>query len=351
MFPYLLVSTISIFFAYLYHISDKQKNKRLSNFVLFISFFTLFIFSALRYDVYNDYLYTYVPGYYDIINGIDTHFELLFVLINKFVYYIFNNVDWLFIITSYIYIFFIGKTLKEKSLNIPFSIFLMLGGRMYFYSFEQIRQYIAIAIFLYNLKNIEQHKWKNYLILTIIGGLIHKLSFIFLPIYFVNHLNLDKKKYIIIMLVVIVFSPIYIKIFTNVARYFYGDYFNYMSLIKGERINNSFVVTLLAVINIILSLIYFDKVSLDSYYKNILYIQIVLLFILLGTYNLFDSYRIVSMFLYTSILLIPKIINTEKRRLVKVVLLIVIIGIYALSGYTFLKNVSSSHPYRTIFEK
>ena len=57
------------------------------------------------------------------------------------------------------------------------------------------------------------------------------------------------------------------------------------------------------------------------------------------------------MFLYTSILLIPKIINTEKRRLVKVVLLIVIIGIYALSGYTFLKNVSSSHPYRTIFEK
>ena len=187
--------------------------------------------------------------------------------------------------------------------------------------------------------------------MTIIGGLIHKLSFIFLPIYFVNHLNLDKKKYIIIMVVVIVFSPIYIKLFTNVARYFYGDYFNYMSLIKGERINNSFVVTLLAVINIILSIIYFGKVSLDSYYKNILYIQIVLLFILLGTYNLFDSYRIVSMFLYTSILLIPKIINTEKRRLVKVVLLIVIIGIYALSGYTFLKNVSSSHPYRTIFEK
>ena len=153
MYPYFLITVISIFLALLYHLSNKKS--RSANLLLFLSFTSLFIFSAIRYNVYTDYLYTYVPEYHKIAAGAtNTHYEFLFYMFNLLIYHVFNNVDWLFIITSFIIMFFTGKALKEKSPIIPLSIFIMIGSRMYFYSFDQIRQYITIAIFLYNIKNI-----------------------------------------------------------------------------------------------------------------------------------------------------------------------------------------------------
>ena len=351
MFKYLIVSIISIFFAYLYQSSYKSKYHKFSNLMLFISLFTLFIFSAIRYDVFNDYLYTYVPGYYEIISGVDTHFEPFFILLNKLVYYIFNNVDWIFIITSFIFIYFVGKTLKEKSSIISLSIFLMIGSRMYFYSFDQIRQYIGISIFLYNIKNIENGNFKMYFILTLISGLFHKLSFIYLPLYLVRYIKVNQKRYILYILLIILLSPIYTTIFTSIAKYFYPNYFNYGSLISGERMNNSVTIIAFVVMNVILSIIYFNKLKSEEYYRIILNIQLVLLFVTLGTWNLFDSYRIVSMLLYTLILFIPKIITLEKNNYKRILLLVVIIGINFISGYSFVRNASIAHPYKTIFEK
>lgn len=351
MFPYIMMTFVSTFFGFLYYASDKKNNKRLANTMLFLSFSSLFIFSAIRYNVYNDYLYTYVPGYYKIINGLNTHFEPLFILLNKFVYYVFNNVDWIFILTSLIFILFVGKTLKEKSTILPLSIFLFIGSRMYFYSFDQIRQYIGISIFLYNLKNIENGNFKKFLILTIVGGLFHKLSFIYLPLYFVRYIKLTQKKYIATIIIIILLAPIYAKVFNSVAMHFYPDYFNYGSLISGERINNSLTMIVFIVTNILFSLLYYTKLVSEPYYKIILNIQLVLLFVTLGTWNLFDSYRIVSMFLYTLILLIPKIISIEKNSFVKLVLLSIIVFLYCCSGWSFIKKTSKLHPYRTIFEK
>ena len=180
MIAYFLVASISILFSLLYHLSDKKN--MISQILLFCSFASLFVFSAIRYNVYTDYQYTYVREYYRIANGFTaSHFEPLFYLLNKFVFVFFNNVDWLFIITSFIFILFVGKSLKNKSVCIPLSIFLLFGSRMYFYSFDQIRQYIAIAIFLYNIKNISERKFIPFVFWTIIGGLNHKLSFIYLP--------------------------------------------------------------------------------------------------------------------------------------------------------------------------
>lgn len=351
MFPYIMMTVVSTFFAFLYYASCKGNHKRLANTMLFLSFSSLFIFSAIRYDVFNDYLYTYVPGYYEIISGLNTHFEPLFILLNKFVYYVFNNVDWLFILTSFIFIFFVGKTLKEKSAILPLSIFLFIGSRMYFYSFDQIRQYIGISIFLYNLKNIEKGNFKKFIILTIVSGLFHKLSFIYIPIYFVRYIKLTKKKYIIAILSIILLAPIYTRIFNLVAMHFYPNYFNYGSLISGERINNSITMVAFIATNILLSVLYYTKLTYEPYYRIILNIQLVLLFVTLGTWNLFDSYRIVSMFLYTLILLIPKIISIEKNRFIKLMLLFIIVLLNCISGYAFIKNASKLHPYRTIFEK
>lgn len=350
MIVYFIISFLSIFFSLLYYFSKKKD--KYAKLMLFFSFFILFIFSAIRYGVYNDYLYTYVPEYNKIAQGISTnHYEPLFYLLNVFVYKVFNNVDWVFFITSFAFIYFIAKAIKEESSCIPLSIFLMIFGRMYFYSFDQIRQYIAIAIFIYNIKNIANKNFKKYAFLTLIGGLIHKLSFIYFPLYFLNRLNLNKKKYILIIGIILITSPIYITIITSVAKYFYPDYFNYVSYINGIRMNNSIVLVILSIVNILLSIIYYKKVNTNNYNKILLNIQLVLLFMLIGTWNLFDSYRIVALFVYSSILLIPKVLECENNKKKKFLLFMLIFFIYLMSGYTFIRNVSKIYPYRTIFNK
>lgn len=351
MFAYFLVSFLSIFFSLLYDFSNKKD--KYAKLMVFLSFLTLFLFSAIRYNVYNDYIYTYVPEYNKIATGTysTSHYEPLFYLLNLFVYKVFNNVDFLFFITSFLFIFFIAKALKEKSTCISLSIFLMIFGRMYFYSFDQIRQYIAIAIFIYNIKNIASKNFKKYSILTLVGGLIHKLSFIYFPLYFLNRLNLSKRKYILTIIIILVLSPLYITVVTLIAKYFYPNYFNYVSYINGTRMNNSIVLIILSLLNLLLSVIYYKKINTNNYNKILLNIQLVLLFIIIGTWNLFDSYRIVALFTYTSILLIPEIVKSENNKKNRFILLTLIFCIYIISGYTFIKNVSIVYPYRTIFNK
>ncbi len=94
-----------------------------------------------------------------------------------------------------------------------------------------------------------------------------------------------------------------------------------------------------------------EKLKNDDYNRVLANIQLILVAIILGTWNLFDSYRIVTLFLYTSILLLPRIVNLEKNKKIKLLLIAIIVALHFVSGYTFLKNVSVRHPYMTIFEK
>ena len=351
MLPYLIISVIAIFFAILSVRAKRIGDKKTSKIFFVFSFLALFIFSAIRYNVWTDYLYTYVPEYYRISLGLESHYEPLFFLLNKFVYIVFNNVDWLFIITSFIVVFFTFLAISQKSVMIPLSVFLFLGSRMYFLSFDQIRQYITISIFLYNIKNIENDNFKQYFLLTIISILIHKTALLFIPVYFFNRLNLDRKKYIILSLLVFVMSPILNILCNYFAEIFYGQYFTYGSYIDGTRDNISVFMILAAVYTLVLSIVYYNKLKGEKYYKILMYIQLLLLYLIFGTLNLFDSYRIVSLFLYTSILLIPKIISVEKNEKNKIVLFLSIVILYSVSGIIFLRNASEKFPYTTIFER
>lgn len=350
MYIYIIVILATLFFTYIAQKNKTKENeiKKLSYYIsITISFFILFLFLGLRYKVGFDYSYTYVPQYYNIIRGKNTHFEFLFVCLNKFVYFFFDNVDWVFIISAFITVFIVYNIICKRINNIVLGVFLYIGTRMYLYSFTQVRQYIAIAIFLFAIKYIVEKKMFRYFFWILIASLIHKTAILYLPVYFVRNINLSHRKYIMIAVVAIFCAPIVNILYNYVGNYLYGWYIsNEIGL--G---NSSIVMGIINLFVIILSILFYNKVNTSVENRILLNIQLIAWVAFVTTQSLNESYRIVALFMYTSILLIPKIYETIKYKNNKRVVMLMIIILFSLCIYVYLENDASMIPYRTIFDK
>ena len=325
---------------------SKCKNITDRKIIMTVLFFILFLFSALRYDTGYDYSYTYLPGYYKIVNGGVTHFEPLFVLLNKFVFYVFNNVDFLFGLCSFITIGIIVAWVFKESSDYFISIVMLFATRFYLYSFTQVRQYIAIAIFLYSIKYIINKNFKKYFFNIIIASLFHKTAFLYFPIYFLNRLKIDRKKFLLIFIIAPLFSPLFNRLYIIIGNYFYH---NYMASNYGVG-NSSIVSTVLALIFSIITFIYMNKLDNDKYniYINL---QLLVWVLITNISGINESYRIIGMFMYSSIVLMSECyyLSNKKQKIVFSILLLTI-SIY--STYLMLiYDGSKMIPYRTIFNK
>lgn len=350
MYIYIIIIIGALFFAYIAQKNKKKENetKILSYYIsITISFFILFLFLGIRYNVGFDYSYTYVPQYYNIIRGNNTHFEFLFVCLNKFVYFFFDNVDWVFIISAFITVFIVYNVICKRVNNIVLGIFLYIGTRMYLYSFTQVRQYIAIAIFLYASKYIVEKKMYRYFFWIIIASLIHKTAILYIPVYFVRNIKLSRRKYMIVAVIAVFCAPIISILYNYVGNYLYGWYIsNEIGL--G---NSSIVMGVINLFVIILSILFYNNVNTNIENRILLNIQLIAWIIFATTQSLNESYRIVALFMYISILLIPKIYESIKNKNNKKVVMITIIILFSLCIYVYLKNDTSMIPYRTIFNK
>lgn len=345
MIIYFLVISTSIIFAIL--AEKNRKNKTYFYTCYFISFIILFLFSGLRYKVGYDYEYTYLPGYYSIKNGYESRFEILFVLLNKLVYYVFNNVDWLFILCSFITMRLVYKAIKQNSVDVGISIILLFSTRFYFYSFTQVRQYIAIAIFLYSIKYIIKKDFKKYLILILIAYGFHKTAIIYLPIYFVNKINLSRRKYILIALSSALLNPIIQKLY-----YFFGTYLysGYIEKSYGEA-NSSIVMIATVLVLSIIAICYYNKLVKNDKGRILLNLQLVLMILTVTISNINESYRILGMFMYSSIFLIPECYKLATKNQ-KIIIVTILLGMAVFASYlTLTYGEGTMLPYRTIFNK
>lgn len=350
MYIYIIIFSISLFFAYLAEINKNKENNRQKTVYytsVTFSFMTLFLFLGLRYDVGFDYLYTYVPEYNKIKLGYSTHFEPLFILLNKFVYYIFNNVYWVFIISAFLTVYLVYSVICKRGKNIFFGVFLFIGTRMYLYSFTQVRQYIAIAIFLYATKYITERKKFKYFFSICIAALFHKIALIYLPIYFIGNIKLTKQKYSLIALLGFALIPIVTSLYNYIGRYLYGWYINN----KFGIGNYSSVMLIMNLFTIIISILYYNNLSNNKNSTMLLNLQLVAWILCITTIQLNESYRIVALFSYTSILLLQEIYYSLKIKSNRKILFLLIFVLYTACLYAYLKNDPYMLPYKTIFNK
>lgn len=206
MLAYTFIFIFLLYCVYNFDIRNKTKGR----FVSYVfSFFILVLMVSLRYRVggdsqfYDDY-YTEMPSLSNVkffIQFENNGFQQpLWIIINAICKSISDSVilfQFFHAILFNVILFIFANRYSSK----PFSvIFLFYVSLFYFYySFEIQRETMAVAVFLLNVKNLEEKKWLKYYILVFVSFLFHISAFIliFLPFFYLVEFN---KKMVLILL-------------------------------------------------------------------------------------------------------------------------------------------------------
>lgn len=178
----------------LYYIGFKNKIPAIK----FFSIGILVLFAGLRYLVGQDF-----KSYWWIYQSIESSVaEPGYVFLCKFLTFFGFGAQIHFLLLAGLTFFFIIKSLNlyDKK-HIIFCIFLYLFAGFYIDSLNIVRQALAIAIFFYAGKFVEQAKLYRYVLWVIIASCFHLSAILLIPFYYV--LNRQYSRYVILFAIII----------------------------------------------------------------------------------------------------------------------------------------------------
>lgn len=390
MIVYLLAGVVSLAFAYM---SQKTKNCSSSfvtanfsyyntihikkNFIIklhrkivftpdkflaFLSFLPLFTVSAIRYMVGSDYAGTYKTIYsYIYRNGY--HFQLtgepLYALLNR-IAIIYSGSDYVgvFALSSLLICGFIFLGIKKQSVNFSYSVLLFMISGVYFWSFNGVRQSIAMGIFIFALQYISKEEPLKYFFYILIAAGFHKMALIYIPIYFIKKIRLSFKSVIIIIIITGSFSTLVrniiyviaskIPIF-NVYVVRYLESSRFASYTESSS-SHTFINLAFLILFIVIARNY-DK----SRIKSNLWINfqfLALLFALLASVLPLAN-RISRLFAIVQLISIPSMTKLIKDKKLKIIINTGIIACFCLYSFVtfYILGYHDVFPYKTIFNR
>jgi len=287
---YIILFIILFYYSLKYEILYKEKRSGKKA----ILFFIIFIF-AFSYQMGTDWInyqnfYEYeIPHIKleDLYNNSKFVFssEKAFVLLNMFFYNLGFSYELFTGIVIGFCLFFILKSIEQRSDNFYFSFFLSIVIFLFGYSLEPVfRQLIALTLIVIGFKYIERRNFFKYLFVIILATQFHISAFIALPIYFLEKIDFSKKKFCLLFfgsyIIILLRSKIFlvlIKISSKFLRY--ESYF--LSNRYGLSVERSFLGEIYSVgIFIVYTYIIFYSYEFSknkkNYLKNMSLIYIVL---------------------------------------------------------------------------
>ena len=332
---------------------DQDKNIQRKKVWLYIAVLLPLFVMAFRYGVGQDYFYTYVPVFDEILqNGSYSNIEFGFVLLNKFCQLFTTNSQSIFIVTSVLFCLFSFKAILDKKYDrhIFLQIYIFLAGGFYFYSFNVVRQCLVTAVFCYTIKFIQKREFFKFVFAILLAATIHKAALVYLPVYFLARRNFSALTYFVVLLFFIFASPLLLKLAnvvlagTKYENYLNGNYKDSSS----SRISASQILNIIVFI-VTIYLIKCKKIKDGKLiiYANIHFIGI-LFTALTGVIPL--VFRLTNLFYLIQFLSVPYIINgyvPKKYRWLGYLVCILIYG--ALFVNSLLVNGNNILPYKFCF--
>ena len=320
--------------------------------MLGLSFLPLFAVAAIRYEVGPDWP-IYLDFYNMINNGTDRFSEGLFNLMNKLVFHTLGHFQGLVVLVAFLSYFFLFKAIVEQSISWPLSLLVFFISSSYFASINQLRQAIAMPIMLYAYKYIPEKKFFRYLFWCIIASCIHVSSVAYLVLYFWAGFKPTVRRYVTIFGTCVIALPLLHLLAEALIRFskyawYFNSFFN-----SGSTENNFYLIGFLFQFPMLLIMAYyrFTSQAEDPLYDGMLNCYFLSVLALLFTPVLTQVLRLSQCFGYCQILLVPRMINSEKNPARRVVLYILIVGFYTakLLYDTYVLGWNGVIPYQTIF--
>lgn len=164
-------------------------------FFIFFAFLILVLIAGLRYNVGKDYQgYSYLfneQPYYD--NTIGVEIEYGFVIIVDMLNSLGLEVWTFFTLSAFITYSLLFYSFKNYKSLLYLGVFVFITYGFYFFTFNGVRQAVAMCALLLAVTFIQERKLYHYFCVILLGGLMHKSLFLFLPLYFIlNKIRLSE---------------------------------------------------------------------------------------------------------------------------------------------------------------
>ena len=260
--------------------------------------------------------------------------EPLYCLVNYIVTRFSSDLTIIYFVLTFIFLFFsyFGCVKMAKKLKFSFSFSYLILLMLFFNkSLNMCRQSLAMSICLFSLSYIISREWKKFFLCMIIAFCFHRSVLLFIPLYFLYNLNINKTKNKQIIKIVIISSIIFTSICFKPIIIILVDigllsekYLNYV-YIFGNTINVKLIEILAQLILLIIPFFFKEKLVKHSKYNEFLVFIMILAFatFLFGFSGSFLQ-RISYYFSFTSVVLIPQFISCCKRSKDKILVMLLI---------------------------
>lgn len=303
--------------------------------------------SGLRFEVGTDYLVylrdNHIIG--SVFAGKSYDTEPLYRLIVQ-IGYLFNSKQLIFFLTSLLFSVFIFCFIYSQSQDWVLSVVLLMLTGVFNTSMNLMRQMVAVAICMYASKYALKKDFTRYLIFVVIASLIHSMSIVFLPLYFlVNWKAATKRRIILCVLIISLLGSAFYTLIGQIltsAGNVYAKYFG-----SSRDTGASTAVTL--VFYCIFFLSFF--LTREDTQESRLYLLYQGLGCIMLAMELPNANRLAYMFAPIQIVAVPNLLRQVKDPGWRLVLKTGVIMIYSVFFlyYIYHLNIGGTFPYQSIF--
>jgi hypothetical protein len=335
--------------------------RRLTDFlIVLLSGFFPAIVSALRYGIGTDYFFTYYPWFQQINNGQATGSEYGFMILNRIVGLFTDNPQWIFVVTSFLFIYLVYYCIFKVSDNIQLSILLLYISFTYFVSLNNIRQSLASAIALIGLVYLCNGKIVKSIIWLAIACTIHVSMAPLFVLVLVYRLKIKSSILLTINLVLFVLrdfvTAVLVKILPLIGNGKFKNY--YWSSDLRKYLDRSIGMTSVLINIFLMVLIILIEKGTEGpsnrFQRNEIavckYLQFAALLICNIDGIIPAAYRWLRIFTFPQFLFIPALISIFKRQENRRIITLCTIALYAVSFIQFVHSgIEAVFPYVSIF--
>lgn len=317
-----------------------------------LSFLPFFAVAAIRHEVGTDWP-IYRDFYHWINDGTNRFSEPLFNFINRIVGWCIGDFQGLVVLVAFLSYFFLFKAIREQSISAALSLLIFFISSSFFASMNQLRQAISMPIMLYAYQYVRDKKPLPYFFWCIVASCIHASSLVYIPLYFVAKIKPSVRRYATFFGICVVTLPLLHLIAEALIRlskyaWYFTSVFN-----TGNEANNFYLLGFLfqSVMFVIMAYYRFLSDAEDPVYDGMLNCYFLSVIALLFTPVLSQVLRVSQCFGYCQLLLVPRMIDREKNPTRRVVLYILVVGLYSakLLYDTYYLGWNGVIPYQTIF--
>lgn len=344
----MLIYNLNLCLIILVFIYSKIKKSTIKSekigFLSFIIFLSLWLIAGLRNNVGTDFINYKI--YFDNLKYYSLqypYYEKGYYVINYVVNYFTYNYQYIFLVTSFITIYLITKTLKKYSHSYMLSIFLFVTMFFYYNSFNLVRQYLVVAILFYSIKYILNKNFYKFLTAIIIASFFHITALIMLPFYWLLRKKISNLMYLL-MFVTSVFLSLFTTNIVNLVASVFGKFSVYNNYLVDGSSTKSIILITSAVV--LFSLINKNKL-LKINENSIIYINGVyfaLVFSVLATGNIL-FFRVAIYFYIYILLLMPICVAIIDKKLRPAIYIFTFMILTAYHYYLLINNNAGVFPY------